>query len=214
MDDDLIIEEKLPEDIVGDSFIDATQNVIMNAAENVSEVLETTGKNVATQLPEIPFYEEVEFWIGAAFVLTVCVLFKPAWSFISKALQSRIEKVISDIDNATKLRDDAQNLLADYQRRFINAEKEANEIIERSRLNINNLKNKELEKLKSTMENKENETQRRITAATEKAKNEINISASVASISLAQKAIEYYLDNTDKSKLIDDAIAELDKLSK
>ena len=55
-------------------------------------------------------------------------------------MQNRINKVIGDIDEAAKLRDDAQNLLADYQRRFINAEKEAGQILEQSRKNMQNIK--------------------------------------------------------------------------
>ena len=163
----------------GDGLIDATQNVIMNAAENVSEVL-AAGKSAVGEVAEVPFYAEVEFWIGMAFVLSVCVLFKPLWNYSKQALQNRINRVISDIEEAAKLRDDAQSLLADYQRRFINAEKEA---------------------------------ERRIAASNTKATEEINAFAGEISVELAQKAINHYLENTDKSRLIDEAIAELDKFA-
>lgn len=194
-----------------DGLIDATQNVIMNAAENVSEVLGVAGKTAAAEVSEIPFYTEVEFWVGMAFILSVCVLCKPLCKFIRQALQNRINRVISDIDEAAKLRDDAQNLLADYQRRFINAEKEAEQIVQTSRKNMQNIKNKELAKLKNDLSNKEKEANRRIAAANAKATEEINAYAGKISIDLANKAIHTYLQTTDKSRLIDEAIADLDK---
>lgn len=217
MDDEVMwveeTAENIPQEAAGDSLIDATQNVIINAAENVSEVLGATGKAAVNELHDVPFYQEVEFWVGMAFVLAIAVLLKPAFKFIKNALQGRVNKVISDIEEAAKLRDDAQSLLADYERRFVNVDNEAQQIAENSRQNIKNLKEKELAKLKSTLENKEAETERRIKAATEKARNEINLSASAASALLAQKAINHYLQNTDKSKLIDEAIADLDKFA-
>lgn len=207
------IAENTPELSAGDGLIDATQNVIMNAAENVSVALGAAGNTPVHDIMEIPFYEEVEFWIGVAFVLSVCILFKPLWTYTRQAMQNRINRVIGDIDEAAKLRDDAQNLLADYQRRFINAEKEAGQILEQSRKNIQNIKSKELTKLKTDLGNKEKEANRRIAAATAKAASEINAFAGKSSVELARKAINTYLQTTDKSRLIDEAIAELDKFA-
>jgi F-type H+-transporting ATPase subunit b len=213
-----VITEEIAEDASvtqgGDGLIDATQNVIMNAAENVSEALGVAGKTAVSEVSELPFYAETEFWVGMAFVLSVCVLLKPLGTYIYQSMQNRINKVISDIDEAAKLRDDAQNLLADYQRRFINAEKEAGQIVESSRKNMQKIKERELTKLKTDLDNKEKEANRRIAAANTKAAEEINAFAGTASVELAKKAINAYLQNADKSRLIDEAIADLDKFAK
>lgn len=212
---DNIVAEQITETTAeigtGDGLIDATQSVIMNAAENVSEALGVAGKTAVGEVAELPFYAEVEFWIGMAFVLSVCVLCKPLGKFIRKALQNRVNKVISDIEEAAKLRDDAQTLLADYQRNFINAEKEAHSIVEDAHKSIQNIKNKELAKLKVDLENKEKEANRRIAASNAKVAKEICSFAGTASVELANKVINRYLQSADKTKLIDDAIAELDK---
>lgn len=214
MVDDIVAEqitETTAEISSGDGLIDATQNVIMNAAENVSEALGVAGKTAVEDVAELPFYAEVEFWVGMAFVLSVCVLFKPLGKFIRKAMQNRVNKVISDIEEAAKLRDDAQTLLADYQRSFINAEKEAHCIVENARKSVQNIKNNELAKLKIDLENKEKEANRRIAASNAKVAEEISSFAGTASVELANKVINNYLQSTDKTKLIDEAIAELDK---
>lgn len=207
------IAENAPVAPSGDGLIDATQNVIMNAAENVSEALGAASKTTVPTVSEVPLYADVEFWVGMAFILSVCVLIKPLGKYIAQALQSRVNKVITDIDEATKLRDDAQNLLADYQRRFINAEKEAQQIVESSRKNMQKIKDNELSRLKADLSNKEKEANRRISAANTKAAEEINAFAGAASVELAKKAINDYLQTTDKSRLIDEAINDLDKFA-
>ncbi len=215
MDEALINEISETSTVVpsGQDIIDATQNAIIDAAENVSEAIVATGKTAATELPAEPFYLEIHFWVGVAFVLAILCIIKPIYKFVKAALLRRIDKVVSDIANATQLRDDAQALLADYERKFVNAQDEAQKLIEKSRKNMQNIKKRELATLKTELQNKEKEAERRIAAATEKTKAEINLFAGRASIDLAQKVINRYLQITDKSKLIDDAIAELDKLA-
>ena len=198
----------------GQDIIDATQNVIMDAAENVSEVIGAASKSAVTEIPQEPFYTEIHFWVGVAFVLAILCIIKPIYKYVRAALQRRIERVVSDIDNAVKLRDDAQVLLADYERKFVNAQNDAQAMIEKSRYNMQNIKKREISKMKVELQNKEKEAERRIAAATEKTKAEINLSASKASVDLAYQAINRYLQITDKSKLIDEAIADLDKFIK
>ncbi len=216
MDEDLIedvVEETVTELPSSNTIIDSTQNAIMGVAENVSQVFDSAS-TVHETVASAPIYTEVRFWIGVAFILAVSLIIKPIISFTKKALQQRVTNVINDIDEAVKLRDDAQVLLADYERKFINVEKEAQQILDRGRKNLQNLQNIETAKMKENLQNKERETQRRILTSTEKAKNEINSSVSSLSINLAQRVINKYLANTAKSQLIDEAIADLDRFIK
>ena len=50
----------------GNDLIDATQNAIIDAAENVSEVFDKANPDVAHQITDVPFYADVEFWVGMA----------------------------------------------------------------------------------------------------------------------------------------------------
>ncbi len=199
---------------LGHGLIDSTQSAIIDAAENVSQVFDTAGKTVAHELNVIPFYGEVHFWVGVAFVLAVLVLLIPAYRFIKGALQRRVNKVISDIEEAMQLRDDAQNLLAEYERKFVNMQAEVDSIVAEGMKSLKNLQKNETERLKIELETKQKEAERRIKTATEKAKNEINNAVGQLSVSLAQKAIDRYLQTTDKSRLIDESINDLDKFIK
>ena len=157
-------------------LIDSTQNAIMGAAENVSHVIDAGKAVVQLHLHNEPIYTEVHFWVGVAFILSVLVLLKPAYKFIKAALQRRVERVINDIDEAVKLRDDAQTLLAEYERKFVNVEQEVAEIVAQGTQSLQRLQQSETAQMKADLQNKEKETERRIKSATEKAKNEINLS--------------------------------------
>jgi F-type H+-transporting ATPase subunit b len=208
-----IPEETLPS---GNDLIDATQNAIIDAAENVSEALTSAEKTVqAEPLPEAePFYADVEFWVGVAFILVVVILIKYGYATVVGLLKARIKNVSNEIDDAIKLRDDAQKLLAEYERKFINTESEVQSIVEQAKQNIETLRREETTKLKNDIKSKEADVQRRIAGSIEKAKSEINASIGQRSVFLAQTAVKNYLDNTDKSRLIDDALEDLDKLLK
>ena len=62
----------------GNELIDATQNAIIDAAENVTGIFDKATNSIPpSEVHLTPFYTEVEFWVGMAFVLSVIVLLKP-----------------------------------------------------------------------------------------------------------------------------------------
>ena len=193
-------------------LIDATQNVIIDAAENVKQVFDTTTVTPVSA-PLEPFYTEVEFWIGIAFILCVLLLLKPIIRIGGTFLRQRIQKVSDNLNEAVKLRDDAQVLLADYQRRCCHVDDEIASMIEQTQLHLQNLRNYETAQMKSRFKTKERDLTRHLEAQTLSAQQEISALAGRRSASLAQKAICNYLQNADKSQLIDKAIDELDEFA-
>lgn len=196
----------------GNDLIDATQSAIIDAAENVSEVLDKVNPAAANHAEVIPFYADVEFWVGMAFILTLIILARPGIKFIKTAMQKKIASVISEIDEAQKLRDDAQKLLAEYEKKFRHTDEETKSIMADAEKNIENQKKNELAKMKERSVLREKEAKRRITGSTQKAIDEINLSVSGKAVRLAKESIAAYIDKAGKSKLIDEAIADLDKL--
>jgi F-type H+-transporting ATPase subunit b len=75
-----------------------------------------------------------EFWVAISFVLFVALLiYLGVPGKAAKALDDRAESIRRDIDEAKRLRDEAQAMLADYQRRREEAAKEAEEIVAMAR---------------------------------------------------------------------------------
>ena len=205
-------ENKISDTLLNEknTIIDATQNAIINVAEDVSEVLAPSNQEI---IISSPFYIEIEFWVGMSFVLVVLLMGRTFYKFIKSALENKIQKIVKTLDDAIQLRDDAQKILADYERKTKNTDKEITEIMAKSYENISIFKEKELKKLKRNSEIKEKEIDRRISAATENITNELNKLISSKSIDLVEKSILKYATNEEYSKLIDIAIENLDKIN-
>ena len=74
------------------------------------------------------------FWVAVALILFLGVLvYAGAHKMIAKGLDERADKIKQEIDEASKLREEAQALLANYQRKKADAEKEAAEIVEQAK---------------------------------------------------------------------------------
>jgi F-type H+-transporting ATPase subunit b len=191
------------------TIIDATQNAIINVAEDVSAVLSPTNQEISLTSP---FYTEIEFWVGMSFVLVVIFFGKLAYKFIKSALIKKINNIASDIEEAIKLRDDAQIALSNYEKKTKNTDKEVAEIIAKAQKNIIAFEEKELRKLKINSEMKEKEIDQRISSSIDTVTKELKDLISTESINLVEKSIIKYATEEEHSKLIDDAIENLDKI--
>ena len=70
--------------------------------------------------------KEPEFWVAVAFVLFIGVLvYVGAHKKVTDALDHRSARIKAELDEARRLRDEAGKLLAEYQRKQREAEREA-----------------------------------------------------------------------------------------
>jgi F-type H+-transporting ATPase subunit b len=82
-----------------------------------------------------------EFWVAVAFDIFVGLMIDlKVPGMEPKALDARAAALRKDLDAARKLREEAQDLLADYQAKQRQAETEAQQIIEEARLEAEALK--------------------------------------------------------------------------
>ena len=155
------------------------------------------------------FYDSPTFWVALAFTIFVVMLAKPMWKFTTTALDKKIDKIEVSIEEATKLREEAQDLLAGYKRKIADAEKEAEDIVAQARDEALLLKNRMTEDLEASLERREKLAMDRITQAETDATTEVR--AMTADIALAATR-QLLVDNAKHAKadeLIDGAIKEL-----
>ena len=79
------------------------------------------------------WYEDTHFLVMVAFIITIALVGKTVYQKISAALDVRSEAIRTEIEEATRLREEAQELLASYERKQRDAAGEATEIAERAR---------------------------------------------------------------------------------
>ncbi len=75
-----------------------------------------------------------EFWVAIGFVILIGAM---AWlkvgKMIGSALDARADKIKASLDEAAELREEAQHVLAEYQRKQRDAVKEMEEMLFRAR---------------------------------------------------------------------------------
>lgn len=194
----------------GKEIIDATQNAVIEAAENVANIIDNTAAELDGH-HEV-FYQSAEFWVAMAFVLVVAALARPIGRTVVALLKKRIARIIARIREAFALQEDAQKLLADYEKKFLNAESEAAAILKKAEKEVDYFKTESLSKLEQDMRQKEKDAEDRLTSAKEKASQEIASLTSELTIKAVKKAVAKHLDKAAQSKLIDNSIALLSKL--
>src|SRR3569623_1632866 len=73
---------------------------------------------------------EAEFWVAVAFVLMLGIFgYFGANRVIFEALDKRSARIRKDLDDARRLKEEAQSLVAEYRARRQTAEREAQEIV-------------------------------------------------------------------------------------
>ena len=73
---------------------------------------------------------DAETWVALAFILFLCGLgYIGVHKMLAKALDDRAGRIKADLDDARRLRDEAAQLLAEYQNKRTQAEAEAQDIV-------------------------------------------------------------------------------------
>lgn len=145
-------------------------------------------------------------------MLVVAVLAKPVARLLNEMLNRRIEAIADRITEAQKLNEDAQKMLAEYEKKYLNAEKEARNILRKSEKEIEFLKEDRLKKLEADMEMKQKEAEQRIKTAQEAAMKEITTLTSEMTIRVLKEVLAKNLDKKAQDRLIEASIEEISKL--
>lgn len=74
---------------------------------------------------------EAEFWVAVSFVIFMGILaYAGVPALLARFLDDRGARIKAELDEARRLREEAQEVLAEYQKRRQDAEREAQEIID------------------------------------------------------------------------------------
>ena len=155
------------------------------------------------------FFSDPEFWVAVAFVLVVVIVFRPAAKSVVATLDGRAAKIRVQIEEARKLREDAQALLAEYQKKQRDAMAEAEKIISQARAEAARLK-VDLEKdLENAIARRKQQALDRIAQTEAQAVAQVRNTAVDVALAAAEKLIQSSLDPAKQRALADKAISEL-----
>lgn len=189
-------------------IIDATQNAVLNAADSVVNALEVTAQELGGHAVE-PFYQSAEFCVAVSFVLVFFGLMRPICRLGRKMLRKRANLIGKRIEDASNLKEEAQKLLADYERKSRRAKQEAQEILSRSEREINLIRKEQLAKLDKVMEVKKRDAKARIKSVQDAAAKEIADNVAQLTVASVKNVLSQKLDAKAQAKLVDESIERL-----
>jgi F-type H+-transporting ATPase subunit b len=151
-----------------------------------------------------------EFWIAVAFVVVVVGIggFKLA-PVIGKSLDDRAAKIKAELEEAQRLRNDAQKTLAEYQRKQRDALKEAEAIVAHAKAEAERIGRQAAQDLEAALERRARQAEEKIAQEEAKAVAEVRAAAVDIAIAAARNIIAQELDAQAGGALIDAAISAL-----
>lgn len=151
-----------------------------------------------------------EFWVYLSFFVFLGVLiYLKVPGMIAGALDKRADAIREELDEARRLREEAQSVLAEYERKQRDAEDEAAEIVALAKKEAKALAAETRERLKETLERRTKIAEEKIARAEEQASNEVRAMAVDVAIDVARNIIDKKMTPAASTKLIDKNIEEL-----
>ena len=142
---------------------------------------------------------DATFWVAVSFVIFVVLLiyFKIP-SKIKNSLNESIFLIRKQIEDAEKLRDEANNILSDSEKKLSNSKKEIQNMITEANKASEKMIIKTNSDFHKLMDNRKKDAERKIFQMKEQVKNDIKN----ASVKIAIESVSNLLKNSiDKSKL-------------
>lgn len=155
--------------------------------------------------------KNTDFVVLIGFLLFIGVLFYfkvPGMLF--GMLDKRAETIRAELDEAKALREEAQSVLASYERKHKEVKEQAERIVDAARKDAEAAAVQAKEDLKSSIERRLQAAQDQIASAEASAIKEVRDSAVSMAIAAAADVVAAKTSATDQGSLIDAAIAEVD----
>jgi len=113
------------------------------------------------------------FWVLVSFVIFVALVWKPGSKAVAQMLDDRAEKIRSDLEKAAKLREEAQALFAEYQKKQRDALKDAEAIVAAAKAEAEALSKQAAADLETSLKRREQLALQRIAQAEQQALAEV-----------------------------------------
>ncbi len=154
---------------------------------------------------------DTNIWVVFSFLLFVFVAYKLGGKKVSGALDERIAEIKREIDTAESLRVEAQELLAQYQRKQRDAEKEAADIVASAQKQVAKIREAAEADITEMADRREAQLADRLKRIEDKAMADIQNHAAAMAVEAAKQIISQTLDEKTAANLTQTAINDLSK---
>ena len=154
---------------------------------------------------------DTNFWYLVSFLVFATIVYKFGMPVLLGVLDKRIEEIRDELKNAEDLRVEAQEILAQYQRKHKDAVKDADAILENAKTQAKEMQKAAEKELDEVIARREKQLEERIDRMKQNAREEILEYASSLAIAATTEIIADQLDKKSNEKLVDAAIKDISK---
>ncbi|HEY2300637.1 MAG TPA: F0F1 ATP synthase subunit B [Acidimicrobiales bacterium] len=168
----------------------------------------TTVQNVQSKNPILPSFPEI-VWGLVSFVVLFLVLWKLAYPAIHKIMQDRTNTIRGNIEEAERVRTEAETILEEYQRQLADARNESNRIIEEARQAAEQVRRELIRRAEDEVAELRRRNTEDLVAAQERIVGQLQSQVRTLAIDLAERVVGANLDRDQNLRLVDQFVAEL-----
>ncbi|MDB5602279.1 MAG: H+-transporting two-sector ATPase, subunit [Xanthobacteraceae bacterium] len=155
---------------------------------------------------------EAEVWVAVAFVILMALMYYlRVHVTVLNALDQRQARIKAELDEAKRLRDEAQSLLEAYQQKHREAETEAEAILAGARAEAERIAQEAAAKLEEFIARRTRMAETKIAQAEVQALADVRAAAADAAVSAAEKILVQSARNNVADTLIAKGIDEVKK---
>ena len=154
------------------------------------------------------------YWVLFAVIAFLFLLtFVGVWKKIGQSLDTRADGIRNELDEARRLREEAQALLASYQRKAKEAEAQADDIVAQARRDAEAMAAESRRELAARLERRARAAEAKIEAAEAQALGEVKARAAELAVEMTEDMLRNNLTAADKTRLFKDGLAGLGRLN-
>ena len=150
--------------------------------------------------------QDPTFWVAVAFVVFVVLVFKPIKGALIGGLDAKIAEIRQEVEEAEKLREEAQSMLANYQRKQRQAIQDAEAIVARAKEEAERHRAEADEAMKDMVRRQEEQAREKIAQAEAAAIQEVRSMSVELAMAAAEKLLADRLAGDEGLRLIDNSI--------
>lgn len=162
-------------------------------------------------MPEFLNPAEAEFWVGVGLLifLGIVVFVAKAPKAIAAALDARTAAIQADLDEAARIRAEAQALLASLQAERAEAERQAKDMLSAAEEQARLFAAEAEAKLKESLARRQQLAERKIANAEAQAQAEVKAAAAELAAKMAEDVLAKRLAGAKTDPLVDAAISQI-----
>jgi F-type H+-transporting ATPase subunit b len=157
----------------------------------------------------VEFFAEPRNWVLIAFVLFFAIFGRRLWAALAKMLDDRAARVRAELEEASRLREQAETMLREAETRRAEALRDAQALVEGAKAEADRLAGAAAAEAEAAARRREQMAMDRIAAAEKAAVDEVRLTAAEVATVAARQVIKDGLSAEADSRLIDHAIREL-----